>query len=328
MHRSIRDRRGFTLIELLVVIAIIAILIGLLLPAVQKVRDAAARMACQNNLKQLGLAAHNYEGTAGKFPPGLTQSLSPFQGNSVFVYLLPHIEQGPLATRWNMVVPSANKGGGAGANTATVLKILVCPSDDFPQNPTVYNSTEYYGCTSYRANGGSRPFFATSSSNDGMFMAVGPGARKAASAPGGVEVRMGDIGDGTSNTLLFGEMYHRDANFDSFTPPGWNSNSNIAGWSWWAPVGGDNGLQDVLMGAFAPINYRTPWAYGAAGAPTTRNAWFTFQDMRLSSIGSGHSGGANVGFADGSVRFLTDSTPQSTLVLMCMRNDGLVIPGN
>ncbi|MCI0701343.1 MAG: DUF1559 domain-containing protein [Planctomycetia bacterium] len=331
---------GFTLIELLVVIAIIAILIGLLLPAVQKVREAAARMSCSNNLKQLGLAAHNYEGNYGTFPPGLTQdrinaagqiyvsgstSGYNFSGISVYVFLLPYIEQTALASRWDMRVPLNNRGP-TGSNASTVIKTLICPSDQFRQNPIVFNTNEHYGATSYRANGGSRPIFATFATNDGVFMAVGTTARKAASAPPGMRVPILGITDGTSNTLLFGESYHRDPNFDTFTVAGWNSNSNIDGWAWAFPCGGDNGLQDVMFGAFAPINYKTPWPHGAAGAPTTRNAWFTFQDMRLNALGSGHTGGANVCFADGSVRFLTDSTPQSVLALYCMRADGQVIP--
>jgi prepilin-type processing-associated H-X9-DG protein len=161
-----------------------------------------------------------------------------------------------------------------------------------------------------------------------MFMATGTAARKAASAPGGVRVKHGDVLDGTSNTLLFGESSHVDPNFNTFTAAGWNSGSTISTWSRWYPSGGDSGLGNIMCGAFAPINYRTPWPHGGAGAPTTQSAWFLFQDMRLSSIGSQHSGGANVVFADGSVRFLTNATPQSVLALYCMRADGQVIPNN
>jgi prepilin-type N-terminal cleavage/methylation domain-containing protein/prepilin-type processing-associated H-X9-DG protein len=161
-----RTRRGFTLIELLVVIAIIAILIGLLLPAVQKVRAAAARAQCSNNLKQLALAAHNYHSAKKLLPPGLTQtdvlpgagsSLRPavssrLYGNSLFAYLLPFLEQDDVAKHWAYADPYNGKGTGDGtlvfenardnsgaatqqAPSATVIASLVCPADGFTDNP-------------------------------------------------------------------------------------------------------------------------------------------------------------------------------------------------
>lgn len=347
MERS--KTSAFTLIELLVVIAIIAVLIGLLLPAVQKVREAAARATCQNNLKQLALGAHNYEGTNARFPSGYTQDRInaagqvyssgstagfSFQGHSVFYFLLPYIEQDALFRSMDARVPINNRSNTPdGGRAATVVKTFLCPSDQLPDTPVPFPETgtpnEYYGGTSYRANGGTRPIFATSSTNDGMFMATGTAARRASGAPVGTQVTMSMVLDGTSNTILFGESYHLDLNFDSFTlQGGWNSGSTIRGWSRWYPSGGDNGLGNIMGGAFAPINYVTPWGFGQAGAPTAQGGWFVFQDQRLNAFGSGHPGGANVAFADGSIRFLRDNLPQSTLLLYCKRDDGEVIPND
>lgn len=326
------NRRGFTLIELLVVIAIIAILVGMLLPAVQKVREAAARSKCQNNLHQLAVAVHNYESAYGTYPAGMVQEqkLNPitgapldFQGDTVFSFLLAHLEQGPLDSRWNRTNPIANRYTGQTANTAVIVNYLLCPSDMLRRELIQFNN-EFYGPTSYKANGGTRPVFATSSTNDGVFMAVGPAARKATSAPTGIIVNNAAITDGTSNTIMFGERYHYDPGFDAIQPS-WRSNSTIAQWAWSLPVGGDNGLQDIMGGAFAPINYKLPWNSSLQGAPTTQNAWFTFMDQRLSAFGSGHSNGANFVFCDGSVKFIANSLPQTTLTLLCVRNDGLPV---
>lgn len=334
------SRQGFTLVELLVVIAIIGILVGLLLPAVQAAREAARRMSCSNNLKQLGLSAHNFEGTYKKLPPGFVQenltgqtpsSANGFQGHSVFYHLLPFMEQSNIYNNFDNKVPKKNIATSPTAQLAnSVVTSFICPSDMLPTEtvpfPSTGTATQWYGATSYKANGGSRPIFATSATNDGVFMAFGPGARKASTAGIGIECKFKDITDGLSNTYMFGERSHFDKNFDTFTTNvNWNSGSTIVGWSRWYPAGGDSGLGNMMFGAFAPVNYRIPWAHGQPGAPTSQSAWFVFQDMRLSTLSSQHAGGANVALCDGSVRFVAQTIPQAVLALYCQRADGQVV---
>ncbi|MDB5384400.1 MAG: prepilin-type cleavage/methylation protein [Planctomycetaceae bacterium] len=324
---AIKVRRAFTLIELLVVIAIIAVLIALLLPAVQQAREAARRTQCKNNMKQLGLAIHNYHDTHGTFPMGFTQEKqgSTYEGHSAFYFMLPFLEQTNLWTTFDVNHPINNKTTTPGVLSATVVPAFLCPSDPGATGLAVYSDGSQHGKICYRLNGGSRPIFPTSATNDGVFMCVGPasGTAKAASAPNGIAVTMANITDGTTNTIAFGEHYLVDNNFDSFV--GWNSNTLLKDWTWWYPAGGYNGLQDLMCGAFAPVGYMTPFKLGDPGAPTSSSGWYTYQDMRMSAIGSAHTGGANVTLCDGSVRFVSNSMSQIMLGYLCQRSDGNVV---
>jgi prepilin-type N-terminal cleavage/methylation domain-containing protein/prepilin-type processing-associated H-X9-DG protein len=294
-------RRGFTLIELLVVIAIIAVLIGLLLPAVQKVRESAARSQCSNNLHQLVVAAHAFHEVNGRFPSGLnlpisTQSGAIFPTNTLFTKgvvgqppvpgqfiswaeaLLPFIEQNNLQKALNLTQREYANCNGPNSTGAQVIKILVCPSDNLSNPVSTYTTggvTYYFGMNSYGANGGTRswyPSFGTLTT-DGVFFFNSA-------------VKMTDIRDGTSSTLLFGERYHYD--------PAYTAISTLGGWAW----SNFNAPQDYIFSTPVPVNYLL--------APGTQTGAPNFpEDLRVCAFGSGHANGANFVFADGSVRFLT-----------------------
>jgi prepilin-type N-terminal cleavage/methylation domain-containing protein/prepilin-type processing-associated H-X9-DG protein len=180
---SRRAHSAFTLIELLVVIAIIAILIGLLLPAVQKVREAAARMKCSNNLKQIGIAMHMYNDTYNKLPTGwvTTTALQPSPGWAWSLLLLPNLEQGNLYT---LIAADIVTPGGAPATNAvlqTPLSVYRCPSD---QGPTINGSFQSYGMNNYVCN---REVLGPDVNNHPTMISIQ------------------GILDGSSNTILVGE---------------------------------------------------------------------------------------------------------------------------
>ena len=318
-----RMRRGLTLIELLVVIAILAVLIGLLLPAVQKVRAAAARAQCQNNLKQIALAAHNYHDAAGRFPTGahLTAYVGDrlTGGTNLWVELLPYIEQDNLYKRWNPNNPRNNVAGGRNANTAQVLKVLLCPADPLPKlvvqipPPQVAPqwSWGFYGLSSYGGNAGRQSFPPGSAppwpgmTKDGIFY-IDSCVRLTA-----------DITDGSSNTFLFGERYHWDPQYDlqeSLAGPGGGPIEGAGKWAALAGPTGAVGTANVLLSTQAPINYQVP----RGGDRSTLS-------NRACVFGSGHTGGANFAFADGHVRFVSQSLALETLRALSTRAGGEVI---
>jgi prepilin-type N-terminal cleavage/methylation domain-containing protein/prepilin-type processing-associated H-X9-DG protein len=294
------DRRGFTLIELLVVIAIIAILIGLLVPAVQKVREAAARMQCSNNLKQLALASHGYHDVHKRLPSGLNLPISAASGalfpTNVLVKsgkvgqppvagqfiswpeaLMPHYEQQTVYNQLNLTQREYANCNGPNSIGASIISILLCPSDPIPNNNvSTYVTggvTYYFGMNSYGACAGTVAWYYTSMTCDGIYFYNS-------------RVRMTDITDGTSNTLAFGERWHWD--------PAFTAIGTLGGWAW----SNSNSAEDYLLSTNVPINYTL--APGTVIGPPSYP-----DDNRTCAFGSAHSGGANFSFGDGSVRFLT-----------------------
>lgn len=329
IQRTAQPARGFTLVELLVVIAIIGILAALLLPAVQAARASARRVQCANNLRQLGIAASSHVTAQGHFPPGLEQwyfnSAVSHRGIPLFAYLLPHLEQANVLVHWDYVDPINNANQGSQSNTAIVLPTLICPSDDIPKNPIVMASRDWhYALTSYGGNGGNRSYFPQQSSADGMFHTTGE-----ASEPQHFQraVLPSQVRDGLSNTILFGERSHRDANYQTFNDAGWGE--PLREWGWWGASTSRKMIGHVTMSAYAPLNYRLPFAYEQrSGKTPAADSFAQFQhyvDLRMCAYGSEHQGGVNLAFADGSLRFTSDEIAQDTLLAISTRAGGEVV---
>ena len=303
--RRIRSR-GFTLIELLVVIAIIAVLIALLLPAVQSAREAARRIQCTNNLKQLGLACHNYLDGNNTFPcGGMTPTVSDGVKSAFYAYwgpfqgLLPYYEGSNIANSFNSSAPSYFHATQDTVN-ATHQAALYCPSD-----PTVLDGNGIYTSpgpsglsykmclTSYRGING--PWYSPKRN-----MAASTAAQyqqKAAQALGiiyhGSSVAISGVTDGTSNTLLMTEYVYSRLN---------TSDQNC--WHWWCA-----GNTDTIGTAMYAPNVAFGGALGSNGDPILYD---NSASLAVIAASSNHPGGANHAFADGSVRFIKNTVQSWT----------------
>jgi prepilin-type N-terminal cleavage/methylation domain-containing protein/prepilin-type processing-associated H-X9-DG protein len=329
-----KRERGFTLIELLVVIAIIAVLIGLLVPAVQKVRESANRIKCSNNLHQFGLACHMYHDTNGVFPSGAVQSSWGVNKGSWLIYTLPYMEQDNLFR----LLPDMNTPGVDSMAEAEKLGILPvklpygrCPSDDFQfGNPLLSSYMASAGPMLGLNNCGFDPFdqysngvaFGWGYLPTPSFTDTGNGSPGSDSTPGmfgreNQQIRIADVTDGLTNTLLIGECLPQqngemsdDLDLTHLISPG-------AGHRAWYVFDGGNGYGSTIV----PINYRTDSRDPTMCNPPDRH----YQNWALCfGFKSNHPGGANFVFGDGSVHFITQSIDTRTFQLLGCRNDGQV----
>ncbi|MFI4873820.1 MAG: DUF1559 domain-containing protein [Blastopirellula sp. JB062] len=332
---SVDRRNAFTLVELLVVIAIIGVLIALLLPAVQQAREAARRMQCTNNLKQQGLAFHNYHGALGCFPFGwnVTDDLN---GSCWGVQLLPYLEQTALANLWDPRVPAIEEGAAIGfpaAAVATNLEVIATPIDAFMCPSAAEDELHDYGVdadslspgvpplalswtaarSDYIATTGIRGDYADlayvshpANSKSGVLWQTGYGGKD--SCP-----RIADILDGTSNTFLVGE---RLGGSNVYAKRKVDSTLTAAA----GPAQG-GGWGDFLNGEHWAQGSLYDGSFTGSGGPCMINC----SNGRSVGYYSFHPGGANFLMCDGSVQFISSTISPYAFASLLTRNNGEVI---
>ncbi len=307
---SRRGRKGFTLIELLVVIAIIAVLIALLLPAVQQAREAARRTQCKNNMKQLGLALHNYESSFTCWPIGSYAPLSSIPNWRLQIF--PYFDQAPLYNQMNFSVSFA--GNATTTNTTAlsrkVLAAYVCPSSPLDPCANLGNNTTFMQVPMYIGVSGGYPDVAGrtvgSSSNYGGFYTNNGMLLH------NEMTRMRDAIDGTSNVIMVAEQSGRVGNSDirSGYYGGYTGTSFSGAVTGSNPAGADS-WSTGLTGVQYRIN--SPTTAGGSDNPYDANT----------IVNSFHTGGIHALLADGSVRFISENLDINTLRNLCSRNDSI-----
>jgi len=344
--KSFRPARGgFTLVELLVVIAIIGILIALLLPAVQAAREAARRMQCSNNLKQLGLALHNYHDTYQAFPfswmvylPN-TPNMAGWNAQVWGVLVLPFIEQTALASQYDFRVPAIEEAMGMGHNPAivqrnlsvirTVVPVYVCPSVPGSPAQRIYRADLTPGGFPFRFTVAPSDYCVSSGVQPQSPFANLAYAQFPGGAPGSLEGvlqfagtnpftgqfqnntgRISDITDGTSNTFIVGERTGGATIYFRYSPvatPPYDQLRFINGGGWGDLVNGENRIKGVLYDGS-----------GLNGGPCAINC----SNLRGGSFHSFHPGVCQFLNADGSVRALSETVDAFVLASMITRRGG------
>jgi len=305
-----RDRRAFTLIELLVVIAIIAVLIALLLPAVQQAREAARMTQCRNNLKQLGLAFHNYHDVTRMLPPGGYPASGYLIGWAARIF--PYIDEANRLNAIEALTPNAlmhlgpyrtDPVGGNQVFTSPV-KTLACPSSELGEHspdlvagPTSSAHVAAHGALHYRGNGGSYDLLEPGGTSGRQYSKSGVIYPLSST-------RFGDITDGTSNTFLLGECSSSQG-FSASAKKNWGG---IHSWVWGYYWGG-TGVCLTLDNKMVRL-------------PIGSSSGFTYNDTPFRSAHAGR--GANFLFVDGSVRFMNPSMDLNTLKRISTRSGGEV----